>query len=300
MEFANPEDEARHLSELIGSGLKDERLRPRDFCILARQKTGQMIETLRSALGTRGIYLRDETSLQDLLNEPLTELVLALLRLATRIRDPEAWEFLVKELSQLHGIEASGEDDLSTKEAQRLLTWTKDAVVASELEIENLPTLMVAEIGQMALQTGYRQYRTGSYLSELAKTLGKTLKESAGRGLPAAVNDLIGNNTVPAMTVHKSKGLEFHTVVFIGLEDSQLWNFANQSQEEIRGFFVAFSRAIHRVVFTFSDTRDGRYGRERQGRNKIKDLYSLLQSAGVQTIDLRPRPPFKSRDDLSN
>ncbi|WP_291170435.1 3'-5' exonuclease [Gimesia sp.] len=93
---------------------------------------------------------------------------------------------------------------------------------------------------------------------------------------------------IPAMTVHKSKGLEFHTVVFLGLEDSQLWNFARQSEEEIRGFFVAFSRAIHRVIFTFSDKRDGKYGRpERQSQRKIKDLYSLLQKAGVKTINCR-------------
>ena len=97
----------------------------------------------------------------------------------------------------------------------------------------------------------------------------------------------MGVDIVPAMTVHKSKGLEFHTVVFLGLEDSQLWNFARQTEEEKRGFFVALSRAITRVIFTFCDVRDGRFGRRRQARAKIRDLYALLQAAGVETRNLR-------------
>lgn len=288
MEFASPEDEARHIGALIATGLNEHRLKPRDFCVLARQKTAQMIEQLRSELATRGIALRDESSLQDVLSEPFTQLVLALLRLATRRRDPEAWEFLVAELGQLHGVDDAASDDRPIKEAQRLLEWTKATVASQGLDIEVLPSLIAAEIGQTALQTAYRQYRTGTYLTELAKTLGTTLKSGGAAGLATAVNDLIGEHTIPAMTVHKSKGLEFHTVMFVGLEDSQLWNFEQQSEEEIRGFFVAFSRAIHRVIFTFSDTRDGRRGRERQGKNKIKDLYALLKAAGVPTIDMRP------------
>ena len=98
---------------------------------------------------------------------------------------------------------------------------------------------------------------------------------------------MIGANVVPAMTIHKSKGLEFHTVIFLGLEDSQWWGFANQPDEEKRGFFVAFSRAAERVFFTFSDLRDGRWRREPQARDGIGDLYAILQKAGVPTEDLR-------------
>lgn len=82
--------------------------------------------------------------------------------------------------------------------------------------------------------------------------------------------------------------IEFNTVmIFLGLEDSQWWAFANQSDEERRGFFVAFSRAVEHVFFTFSDFRDERWGRRQQYKAKIGDLYSILQRAGVPTMDCR-------------
>lgn len=50
LEFASPEDEARYLSEMISRELQADGLKPRDFCILARQKTAEMIEGLRIEL----------------------------------------------------------------------------------------------------------------------------------------------------------------------------------------------------------------------------------------------------------
>ena len=89
------------------------------------------------------------------------------------------------------------------------------------------------------------------------------------------------------MTIHKSKGLEFDTVVFLGLEDGQWWTFRSQSEEEKCAFFVAFSRAIRRVIFTYSDVRDTRWGRKAQGKRDVNALYDILKNAGVKTLDLR-------------
>ena len=102
-----------------------------------------------------------------------------------------------------------------------------------------------------------------------------------------AVDDVIGVDIVPAMTIHKSKGLEFDTVVFMGLEDSQWWSFATQADEEKRGFFVAFSRAIAHVFFTFCDVRVGKWGVREQDKEQIADLYDILAKAGVPTVDHR-------------
>ncbi|MGY4173478.1 3'-5' exonuclease [Bradyrhizobium sp. USDA 4529] len=78
------------------------------------------------------------------------------------------------------------------------------------------------------------------------------------------------------MTIHKSKGLEYHTVVFVGLDDGAWFNFEKQSHEEAASFFVAFTRAKQRVVFT--------YCARRGQRDDIAPLYDLLKQAGVQTI----------------
>ena len=93
----------------------------------------------------------------------------------------------------------------------------------------------------------------------------------------------MGVNAVPFMTIHKSKGLEYHTVIFLGLEDSAFWSFATQSKEDTCSFFVAFSRARNRVLFTFSNQRTtGSYHQNRQQANQnIRPLYEILKAAGV-------------------
>jgi superfamily I DNA/RNA helicase len=80
------------------------------------------------------------------------------------------------------------------------------------------------------------------------------------------------------MTIHKSKGLEYHTVIFIGLDDSAWWSFNPHSPQESHStFFVAFSRAKQRVIFT--------YCKQRGARGNISSLYEVLEEAGVKKIE---------------
>jgi superfamily I DNA/RNA helicase len=85
-----------------------------------------------------------------------------------------------------------------------------------------------------------------------------------------------GVRAIPLMTVHKSKGLEYHTVIFVGLDDGAWFNFQKQSHEETAGFFVAFARAKQRVIFTYCSAREM--------RAQIAPLNELLEKTGVQTI----------------
>ena len=91
-----------------------------------------------------------------------------------------------------------------------------------------------------------------------------------------------GIDCVPIMTTHKSKGLEYNSVVFIGLEDGAHWKFNENPSEEQCGFFVTLSRAKERIVFTFSSTRIRKGKARAQGRTEIGTLYELLAEAGVE------------------
>jgi superfamily I DNA/RNA helicase len=102
------------------------------------------------------------------------------------------------------------------------------------------------------------------------------------------------------MTIHKSKGLEFGTVrfssaylIFLGIEDGQWWSFRDQPDEEKRAFFVAFSRAIKLVLFTWSDERDGRYGRERQRQQNVDALHSILSQSRSSYRECTKTTPFQ-------
>lgn len=288
MEFRNPEEEAEVLATIVEDGVRNGNLRPRDFCILVRQRSGEMITVLKAALEARGIRLRDESQLQDLLVEPAVKLILGALRLGTRIRDAEAWELLSEEVSAILGLYDDEDAVALERKCRALIKHVRDCV-AKDGAVSTLPGELLEIVGASAVKATYRQYAMGSYLDEVVARLGETLSSTTAtaQALRGAVDDLIGVDVVPAMTIHKSKGLEFHTVVFLGLEDSQWWAFANQAEEEKRGFFVAFSRASNRVYFTFCDVRDERWGRRAQQKSRINDLYGILQTAGVLTEDRR-------------
>lgn len=79
------------------------------------------------------------------------------------------------------------------------------------------------------------------------------------------------------MTIHKSKGLEYDTVIFIGLEDYPFRNVGTENSEGENAFFVALSRAKNAVTFTFAKQRkDGRGIIREQTIKSIDRIYHLL------------------------
>lgn len=84
-----------------------------------------------------------------------------------------------------------------------------------------------------------------------------------------------GDGQVPLMTIHKSKGLEFHTMVFFGLDNRTWWSLKNDGGEEMNALFVALTRARQRAYFSFCQER---------GRT-FAWLEKILEPVGVQRID---------------
>jgi superfamily I DNA/RNA helicase len=83
-------------------------------------------------------------------------------------------------------------------------------------------------------------------------------------------------HAVPLLTVHRSKGLEYHTVFFIGLDGDQWWAHARDTVESTMTFFVGVSRAAERLIFTQCD--------QRGTPSPIADIYSVLDQAGVSLV----------------
>lgn len=289
LEFKTPEQEAACLAKLIGDEVAAGNAAPRDFCVLARQLVGPMVGALQAVLRSHDVVLRDESALQDLRVEPLAAVVLSALRLATTRRDATRWGELIDLVVSLTGLHEVRDEP----EVERLATFhktvTADALAAG-VGLDELPMRLINILGAGRYRSTFRQYGGAGYLEKVAKDLGSTLQvmSTESRQGPSGVWDtFMGVNVLPAMTIHKSKGLEFGTVIFLGLEDSQWWGFREQPEEEKRAFFVAFSRAIGRVYFTWCDERDGRYGRQRQQRRNVEALHDILTRAGVETLNLR-------------
>lgn len=289
LEFRSAAQEARVLARLIQRSFDEKGYGPRDVCILVRQRCAEMIVPLQEALHESGLRIRDESELQGLLSEPFVEILVASLRLATRERCPTAWIALTSAVAGVYRVDPDSDGNLVQRHTSRLVSWVRAALESQSPAIEALPEAFIDQVGAEPLQARFREYEGGTYLREVARQLGAALGISIARTGSAAeaVDDHVGTDVIPAMTIHKSKGLEFRTVIFLGLEDSSWWNFREQPEEEKRSLFVAFSRAIERVYFTYSDYRPGRFGPRAQQRDNIGDLYDILMTAGVTVRDCR-------------
>ncbi|MGX5515374.1 3'-5' exonuclease [Bacillus cereus] len=92
-----------------------------------------------------------------------------------------------------------------------------------------------------------------------------------------AIDVFEGKNSIPIMTIHKSKGLEYEAVFFIGFDDNAFWSFSQQQQEDTCTFFVGLSRAKRYLYFMFSESREWT---DCTNRN-ISILYRMLSESKV-------------------
>jgi superfamily I DNA/RNA helicase len=137
---------------------------------------------------------------------------------------------------------------------------------------------VLAFVDAYALARSFPEYATGDALSIAIEAFRLHLVASAD-GSPdwaACLDRFAGVDQVPLMTVHKSKGLEYDTIIFVGLDDAMWWSHSRGNPEGIATFFVALSRAKQRAIFTFC--------RERGQRTRVADLYALLTAAGVPEV----------------
>ena len=293
--YETQEAEARHLAQRIVGFINDESLTPRDICVIVKRNPEIYTASLVPALSGLGVKARVEAELQDLLAEPLTHLLIVFMRVAVGEQAKNGWSEAFDLLGEMRGLSDVDRKLLSLE--SELLGFRRHTRRVLESEINSAEALrrlaaeVVAFAGRGEFMLQHPQYRQGDYfdatLNKFAEFLWRSY-ESTGNW-HGAIDDFEGVDSIPIMTIHKSKGLEYHTVIFLGLEDSAFWSFRTQNEEDKRAFFVAFSRAKKRVLFTFSAQRRTRenYGAEQQGRQNIGALYTLLRDAGVKGFRLQ-------------
>jgi superfamily I DNA/RNA helicase len=83
-------------------------------------------------------------------------------------------------------------------------------------------------------------YRQGDWFEKLAAAAAGHLAASCKsvKAWQDALDIYDGANSVPLMTIHKSKGLEYHTIMFVGLDDGAWWSFSNDQYEATAGFLL--------------------------------------------------------------
>jgi superfamily I DNA/RNA helicase len=114
-------------------------------------------------------------------------------------------------------------------------------------------------VGQPVLRRSVAAYQRDADFGRVWNSFRKLLADSTDGTADwrAALDQFEGLGQVALMTIHKSKGLEFHTMIFYGLDNQSWWSLAPDRPEELNSFFVAFTRARPRAFFTFSAQRGG-------------------------------------------
>lgn len=282
-EFSSPEQEALFIAKEVKKSIEENNLTPRDYAILLKQTVANFTPPISTAFNQVGLKARDESSLQDILTEPLTRIVIPFMRLASSNTNRHVyWSQLVEVINRIK----LGEEDLEAsttlqKEIDAFISTLKPNYISKEKNFEEIQARLNEVINFLGIETikaATPEYKQGTRFEELRNELANQLviQGQTSSTWEETLDSFEGHDSTPLMTIHKSKGLEFHTVFFVGLEDQTWWSIRSQPEEAKSAFFVAFSRAKQRVVFTYCNTRSQRYD--------VAGLYELLQNSGVPVI----------------
>lgn len=291
LDFSTPQKEAARLAAIVKSEMAKHKLGPRDFVLLIRQLAHTYFDVLEPAFREVGITLRNEAgtagkvALQDLLADEASNMVLEILRLAMTPRAGILWSQCQEALGSLRGV-ASDDDAEQAGLGRSLdrfaldLASRHESPPADTAEAREVVKEVLDFIGRDRLLASHPSYSQGGWFAKLEDAMAIHLARSSDEADWTAVLDAYeGLHAVPLMTIHKSKGLEYHTVIFVGLDD-RAWqrSFKDDEAEAIAGFFVAFTRAKQRVLFTYCPQRGRKVA--------IDSLYQMLSKAGVKIKDM--------------
>lgn len=281
--------EAQHLARWLAQDMASRGTRPRDYAILVRQTADRFEHQLAPAVAAFNLHLRNEsralgrTTLQDLLVDVYAGIAQAVLRLGAVRSVPASWQLALDAVLRLRDVDH--DDELACLRAEEGLSaflhglrTTMAAAPPSTAAAEALADQVLAFLDPRALAQSFSKYATGEAL-DIALEAFRLHLATCADGSPDWVTCLdrfAGVDQVPLMTVHKSKGLEYDTIIFVGLDDAMWWSHSAGNSEGIATFFVALSRAKQRAIFTFC--------RERGQRARVADLYALLTAAGVPEV----------------
>lgn len=288
-DFSTAQKEAEVLAAFVKTEMHSHGLVPRDFALLVRQKANDYAAVLEPAFRAAGLTLRNEAGivgavmLQELLAEEASELLICILRVAMTSRAGRYWSACQDALTELRGV--TPDDEVSLARLARdldafAMELYKDYPTPPNdvAATRNLVDRILDFVGRGCLIAAHPSYKQGDWFAKVIDAATRHLFACSMNVVDwtRALDAYEGLHAVPLMTIHKSKGLEYHSVIFVGLDDGAWWSFASDQIEGTAGFFVAFTRAKQRVVFTYCARRGARI--------KIATLYQLLQEADVQIV----------------
>ena len=279
--------ECEGISDWVANQVQSGTISQDEVAILVRMRADDVEAELSPVFARKGLTLRNvarnvgEIAIQDLLAEELTEAVLPLLKLGARQRSPNEWLIATKMQEALRGIEPEDEDGgasilVDLEVAVSDLKGYMKANAPSEACCDEVFKKALDFLNEKVFRSAVSAYSRDRDYTRVKTGFGLLLHESSenAQNWEEVLNQFEGVGQTPLMTVHKSKGLEFHTIIFFGLDSKSWWSLKPTSDEELKSFFVAFTRAMQRAFFTRCAERG----------STITWLEDILEPAGVSSM----------------
>lgn len=284
--FETRQNEGSYLAKYIRDSLdSSDLLRPTDFVILARIHVDDVEKRLLEHFSAQGLKIRNEArqvggiAIQDLVKEKAYALFFAAFKLAVNVREGQPFQTCRNILSDLQGMDINTERGHSDSlRAVQNLTIELEALLNSKSPSEvtglDFYNALSKHASKVEFRRSFREYETGDRLNTVCSGFVAFFDEccSHASNWREVVEHMDGTNAVRLMTIHKSKGLEYHTVCFVEFNDDAFWG----NSDDVNVFFVALSRAREKVLFSF--TSDSR------GAKNVKEFAKQLQNSGVSFV----------------
>lgn len=266
LSFDTCSNEAEWIADTVLQWIRDEHLPTSEIAILVSKQLDLYAAPLMVAFEARGIPYRNEQQMQDITTEPLARLIVDYLQCLYGERCPDAWRSLSKLLTPF-------EDEYAQSSVKRsfgqFIRQQSLEIVQENAEgdsyyswwerVRNFLTFVGLEVITSLSPDYESKVRVNEVVTETHARINE-LREIE-EDLLGALSRFSDDQAVRILTIHKSKGLEFDSVIMMAI-DNEIF-FGDQNANRC-AFFVGVSRAKRRLVLTHSEVRqrpDGYTGR---------------------------------------
>jgi DNA helicase-2/ATP-dependent DNA helicase PcrA len=270
----------KSIREVIATGVSEG-----EICVLTKQQSSQYTEVLRAELTKAGINNLDMTDLQDALKEPVGQ-IFSLFLNALVCPTPKGMTDLYSINLALNKAEIGDakEEEITANLVNFISSKTKHLTENSTVdELLLYIQSFVNFLGIQKIKGRWKQYKSPEYYNSIWQSLEVHLRNMCAQSesLKMAARLFNPENSVQIMNIHKCKGLEYHAVYFVGLEDQAFWNYISEPFENNCAIYVALSRAKNLLNITYSKYRGhrrftNRFDDRPSTHQNVKPIFDLL------------------------
>lgn len=280
-EFENDIEEAECIVKCISEWIYDEKIPLHEIAILVSKQAESYAAVIMKNLEEKNIPYRNEQQLQDILTEPITKLIIDYLLCLYGTREPQSWMRLQEQMLPFvddEELEFSKQHYLQdfiinqkkiiekSEKVSGKFTYWRDVIdpFINQLSIETIT----------ALSPDYEsEFRLREIVNSTITKIQELLEKESD--LIKVLKSFLDDQAIRIMTIHKSKGLEFHSVIMLAVENETFWG---KKDAERCAFFVGVSRAKQRLLITYSKERQKPEGEKRWNcyRNKHAEYWGYF------------------------